>query len=105
MRAAIAILSGVLTALGFQPFGWWALVSVLLGLGFFLGAPVIADFVKAPGYVRYFRIAAAIPFLYAIYAVFIGGYAAVTIAYNLATKKETATAGGTLSMRVPATGR
>ncbi len=26
MRAAIAILSGVLTALGFQPFGWWALL-------------------------------------------------------------------------------
>jgi stage V sporulation protein B len=47
-------------------------VGALLGLGFFLGAPAIADFVKAPGYVRYFRIAAAIPFLYAIYAVFIG---------------------------------
>ncbi len=47
-------------------------VGAVLGLGFFLGAPVIADFVKAPGYVRYFRIAAAIPFLYAIYAVFIG---------------------------------
>ena len=26
VRAAIAILSGVLTALGFQPFGWWALL-------------------------------------------------------------------------------
>jgi apolipoprotein N-acyltransferase len=26
VRAAIAILSGVLTALGFQPFGWWPLV-------------------------------------------------------------------------------
>jgi stage V sporulation protein B len=47
-------------------------VGAVLGLAFFLGAPVIADFVKAPGYVRYFRIAAAIPFLYAIYAVFIG---------------------------------
>ena len=47
-------------------------VGAVLGLTFFAGAPRIADFVKAPAYVPYFRIAAAIPFLYAIYAVFIG---------------------------------
>ena len=35
-----------------------------------LGA--VADFVGAPRYTTYFRIAAAIPFLYALYAVFIG---------------------------------
>jgi stage V sporulation protein B len=47
-------------------------VGAVLALSFFAGAPRIAAFVKAPGYVPYFRIAAAIPFLYAIYAVFIG---------------------------------
>jgi O-antigen/teichoic acid export membrane protein len=47
-------------------------LGTLLGLGFFLGAPLIAAFEKAPGYVNYFRIAAAIPFLYALYTVFVG---------------------------------
>ena len=47
-------------------------VGLFLGLAFFLGAPAIADFVKATAYVPYFRIAAAIPLLYSIYAVFIG---------------------------------
>jgi O-antigen/teichoic acid export membrane protein len=43
-----------------------------LTLAFFLGAPLIARFEKAPGYVGYFRAAAAIPFLYALYALFVG---------------------------------
>jgi O-antigen/teichoic acid export membrane protein len=47
-------------------------VGGVLGLVFFLGAPLLAAFEKAPGYARYFRIAAAIPFLYALYAVFVG---------------------------------
>ena len=46
--------------------------GILLALAFFLGAPLIAEFEKAPGYVPYYRIAAAIPLLYAIYAVFVG---------------------------------
>ncbi len=44
----------------------------VLALAFFLGAPLIAASVKAPAYVRYFRIAAAIPFLYAVYSLFVG---------------------------------
>jgi stage V sporulation protein B len=47
-------------------------VGVVLALAFFLGAPLIAEFEKAPGYVPYFRIAALIPLLYAVYAVFVG---------------------------------
>jgi stage V sporulation protein B len=43
-----------------------------LALAIFFGAPVIARFEEAPRYTSYFRIAAAIPFLYAIYAVFVG---------------------------------
>jgi stage V sporulation protein B len=49
-----------------------AVLGGALALAFFLGAPLIAHFEKAPGYVGYFRIAAAIPFLYALYAVFVG---------------------------------
>lgn len=49
-----------------------ALAGLVIALGFFLGAPVIADFEKAPSYVPYYRIAAAIPLLYSVYAVFIG---------------------------------
>ncbi len=48
------------------------LAGLVIALVFFLGAPLIADFMKAPGYVPYYRIAAAIPMLYAVYAVFIG---------------------------------
>jgi O-antigen/teichoic acid export membrane protein len=48
------------------------IVGVALGAAFFLGAPLIAEFEKAPSYTPYLRIAAAIPFLYAIYAVFVG---------------------------------
>ena len=47
-------------------------IGVIFALAFFLGAPVLADFEKAPTYVPYYRIAAAIPLLYAVYAVFVG---------------------------------
>jgi stage V sporulation protein B len=43
-----------------------------LALAFFLGAPLIASFEEAPRYTATFRIAAVIPFLYALYAVFVG---------------------------------
>jgi stage V sporulation protein B len=49
-----------------------AVLGGVLALAIFLGAPLIADFEKAPQYTRTFRIAAAIPFLYAVYAVFVG---------------------------------
>jgi O-antigen/teichoic acid export membrane protein len=49
-----------------------AVLGTALALAIFLGAPLIAGFEKAPQYARYFRIAAAIPFLYALYAVFVG---------------------------------
>lgn len=49
-----------------------ALAGVVIALGFFLGAPLIAAFEKAPSYVPYYRIASAIPLLYAVYAVFVG---------------------------------
>ena len=47
-------------------------LGAVLALAIVLGAPLLADFVGAPRYTTYFRIAAAIPFLYALYAVFIG---------------------------------
>jgi O-antigen/teichoic acid export membrane protein len=47
-------------------------VGGIPALIFLLGAPLIARFEKAPDYVSYFRIAAAIPFLYALYALFVG---------------------------------
>lgn len=46
--------------------------GVLIAAAFFLGAPLIAAFEKAPAYVPYYRIAALIPMFYAVYAVFIG---------------------------------
>jgi stage V sporulation protein B len=49
-----------------------ALLGAALALAFFLGAPLIASFEEAPRYTAYFRIAAIIPFLYALYAVFVG---------------------------------
>ncbi|MEP6655409.1 MAG: oligosaccharide flippase family protein, partial [Myxococcales bacterium] len=55
------------TALGIQ-----TLAGIIIALAFFLGAPLIAEFEKAPSYVPYYRIAAAIPLLYAVYAVFVG---------------------------------
>ena len=47
-------------------------VGGIPALIFLLGAPLLARFEKAPDYVGYFRIAAAIPFLYALYALFVG---------------------------------
>ncbi|MFL5308739.1 MAG: lipopolysaccharide biosynthesis protein [Polyangia bacterium] len=47
-------------------------LGAALALAIFLGAPLIARFEEAPRYTSYFRIAAAIPFLYALYAVFVG---------------------------------
>jgi len=49
-----------------------AAIGLTVGLALFLGAPLIAAFEKAPQYTRYFRIAAVIPMLYAVYAVFVG---------------------------------
>ena len=49
-----------------------AVIGTIVALALALGAPLIARFMKAPQYVGYFRIAALIPFLYAIYAVFVG---------------------------------
>ena len=49
-----------------------AIVGVVLCAAFFLGAPLFAAFEHAPSYVPYYRIAAFIPMLYAVYAVFIG---------------------------------
>src|SRR3569832_167399 len=49
-----------------------AIVGVVLCVVFFLGAPLFAAFEHAPSYVPYYRIAAFIPMLYSVYAVFIG---------------------------------
>jgi len=49
-----------------------AIVGVVLCAAFFLGAPLFAAFENAPSYVPYYRIAAFIPLLYSVYAVFIG---------------------------------
>jgi O-antigen/teichoic acid export membrane protein len=49
-----------------------AALGAVLALAIFLGAPLIAAFEEAPRYTTYFRIAAIIPFLYALYAVFVG---------------------------------
>ena len=47
-------------------------LGAALALALFWGAPFIASFVHAERYVTALRIAAAIPFLYAVYAVFVG---------------------------------
>jgi O-antigen/teichoic acid export membrane protein len=62
-RAAAVQAAGVRLQAGF---------GALLALALFFGAPLIAGFEAAPKYARYFRIAALIPFFYAIYAVFVG---------------------------------
>lgn len=49
-----------------------AILGTAVGLAFLLAAPVIAAFFKAPAYVTWFRLVAAIPFLYAFYSVFVG---------------------------------
>lgn len=47
-------------------------LGAAVGAAFFLLAPAIAAAVNAPAYVMYFRVVAAIPFLYAVYAVYVG---------------------------------
>jgi stage V sporulation protein B len=47
-------------------------LGAALALALFWGAPLLASFEEAPRYTSYFRIAAIIPFLYAVYAVFVG---------------------------------
>ena len=49
------------TFLGFVP-----------ALFFVLGAPFLADAANAPGYVNWFRMAGAVPLIYAFYSVFVG---------------------------------
>ncbi|HEY0711073.1 MAG TPA: oligosaccharide flippase family protein, partial [Polyangia bacterium] len=48
------------------------IVGAGLGLGFFLLAPVIADFYHHPEFTRWFRLVAFIPFFYSLYSVFVG---------------------------------
>ncbi len=48
------------------------LVGAVLGLGFFLAAPLIASIYRHDAFVRWFRLVAPIPFLYSLYSVFIG---------------------------------
>jgi O-antigen/teichoic acid export membrane protein len=49
-----------------------AVLGVLVGVALIAVAPLIAAFEKAPQYTPYFRIAAAIPVIYALYTVFVG---------------------------------
>ncbi len=49
-----------------------AVLGVLVALVFALAAPAIARFVKAPEHVTLFRLVAAIPLVYAFYAVYVG---------------------------------
>jgi O-antigen/teichoic acid export membrane protein len=49
-----------------------AVFASVVALALFLGAPLITALLRAPQYTPYFRIAAAIPFFYGFYAVFVG---------------------------------
>jgi stage V sporulation protein B len=49
-----------------------AVLGTTVALVLVLGAPIIARFMRAPDYAPYIRIAAAVPFLYSFYAVFVG---------------------------------
>jgi stage V sporulation protein B len=49
-----------------------AILGVLIALAFVLAAPAIAHFVKAPEHVSLFRMVAAIPLVYAFYAIYVG---------------------------------
>jgi stage V sporulation protein B len=49
-----------------------AVFATIVALALFLGAPLISALLRAPQYTPYFRIAAAIPFFYGFYAVFVG---------------------------------
>lgn len=46
--------------------------ATLVAIALFLGAPLISSLLRAPQYTPYFRIAAAIPFFYGFYAVYVG---------------------------------
>ncbi|HEY0706670.1 MAG TPA: oligosaccharide flippase family protein [Polyangia bacterium] len=48
------------------------IVGAGLGIGFFLLAPVIANFYDHPEFTRWFRLVALIPFFYSLYSVFVG---------------------------------
>jgi len=47
-------------------------VGLVAAAIFVLGGPSIAEFANAPGYVGWFRLAGAIPLIYAFYSVFVG---------------------------------
>jgi len=49
-----------------------AVLGICVAVAFFLAAPLIASLVKAPEHVWLFRLAAAIPLIYAFYAVYVG---------------------------------
>jgi O-antigen/teichoic acid export membrane protein len=49
-----------------------SVLGTAVGLAFLLAAPIIAAFANAPSYAGWFRLVAAIPFLYAFYTVFVG---------------------------------
>lgn len=46
--------------------------ATLVAIALLLGAPLISSLLRAPQYTPYFRIAAAIPFFYGFYAVYVG---------------------------------
>jgi O-antigen/teichoic acid export membrane protein len=48
------------------------IVGSVMGLGFFLAAPVIARAYHHPEFTRWFRMVALIPFVYSLYSVFVG---------------------------------
>src|SRR5688572_17438093 len=47
-------------------------VAVAVAVALVVGAPFLADVLKAPGYVNWFRMVAAIPLVYSFYCVFVG---------------------------------
>jgi stage V sporulation protein B len=47
-------------------------LATVVAVALLVGAPLLADSLNAPGYVPWFRMVAAIPFLYAFYSVFVG---------------------------------
>ena len=49
-----------------------SVLGVAVALAFFLAAPLVAGFVNAPEHTSLFRLAAAIPLVYAFYTVFVG---------------------------------
>ena len=49
-----------------------SVLGVAVAVAFFLAAPLVAGFVNAPEHTSLFRLAAAIPLIYAFYTVFVG---------------------------------